>query len=157
MAWFEKFVSSEIKPFDFTSALCCIVFNCPNRLKQIQFHSLLKTMWVTCSFAFSCNSLKQMSPQSLFGVRRSLRTWVPGLLSRRDLRSSWPAGWAAFHIIQCKALWFGNELLLLNSPDCLLCPSQLRLVSRPALPAPAVGIGTLHQQQQEAILTATFS
>uniref|UniRef100_A0AAQ5ZV97 2-oxoadipate dehydrogenase complex component E1 n=1 Tax=Amphiprion ocellaris TaxID=80972 RepID=A0AAQ5ZV97_AMPOC len=34
---------------------------------------------------------------------------------------------------------------------------KLRLVSRPALPAPAVGIGTLHQQQQEAILTATFS
>lgn len=34
---------------------------------------------------------------------------------------------------------------------------KLRLVSRPALPAPAVGIGTLHQQQQEAILTATFA
>ncbi|XP_061576991.1 2-oxoadipate dehydrogenase complex component E1 [Cololabis saira] len=34
---------------------------------------------------------------------------------------------------------------------------KLRLVSRPALPAPAVGIGTLHQQQQEAILSATFS
>ncbi|XP_056243902.1 2-oxoadipate dehydrogenase complex component E1 [Seriola aureovittata] len=33
---------------------------------------------------------------------------------------------------------------------------KLRLVSRPALPAPAVGIGTLHQQQQEAIITATF-
>uniref|UniRef100_A0A665WA89 2-oxoadipate dehydrogenase complex component E1 n=1 Tax=Echeneis naucrates TaxID=173247 RepID=A0A665WA89_ECHNA len=34
---------------------------------------------------------------------------------------------------------------------------KLRLVSRPALPAPAVGIGTLHHLQQEAILTATFS
>ncbi|XP_043980964.1 probable 2-oxoglutarate dehydrogenase E1 component DHKTD1, mitochondrial [Gambusia affinis] len=34
---------------------------------------------------------------------------------------------------------------------------KLRLVSRPALPAPAVGIGTLHHQQQEAILAATFS
>uniref|UniRef100_A0A3Q1FI60 2-oxoadipate dehydrogenase complex component E1 n=1 Tax=Acanthochromis polyacanthus TaxID=80966 RepID=A0A3Q1FI60_9TELE len=34
---------------------------------------------------------------------------------------------------------------------------KLRLVSRSALPAPAVGIGTLHHQQQEAILTATFS
>ncbi|XP_041853071.1 probable 2-oxoglutarate dehydrogenase E1 component DHKTD1, mitochondrial [Melanotaenia boesemani] len=34
---------------------------------------------------------------------------------------------------------------------------KLRLVSRPALPAPAVGIGTLHHQQQEAILKATFS
>uniref|UniRef100_A0A673C0Q3 2-oxoadipate dehydrogenase complex component E1 n=1 Tax=Sphaeramia orbicularis TaxID=375764 RepID=A0A673C0Q3_9TELE len=34
---------------------------------------------------------------------------------------------------------------------------KLQLVSRPPLPAPAVGIGTLHQQQQEAILTATFS
>ncbi|XP_034390808.1 probable 2-oxoglutarate dehydrogenase E1 component DHKTD1, mitochondrial [Cyclopterus lumpus] len=34
---------------------------------------------------------------------------------------------------------------------------KLQLVSRPALPAPAVGIGILHQQQQEAILTATFS
>lgn len=34
---------------------------------------------------------------------------------------------------------------------------KLRLVSRPALPAPAVGIGTLHHQQQEAILTNTFS
>lgn len=34
---------------------------------------------------------------------------------------------------------------------------KLRLVCRPALPAPAVGIGTLHHQQQEAILTATFS
>ncbi|XP_019737357.1 2-oxoadipate dehydrogenase complex component E1 [Hippocampus comes] len=34
---------------------------------------------------------------------------------------------------------------------------KLRLVSRPALPAPAVGIGTLHNQQQEALLTATFS
>ncbi|XP_061106928.1 2-oxoadipate dehydrogenase complex component E1 [Conger conger] len=34
---------------------------------------------------------------------------------------------------------------------------KLRLVSRPALPAPAVGIGTLHQQQQETILTDTFA
>ncbi|XP_018540031.2 LOW QUALITY PROTEIN: 2-oxoadipate dehydrogenase complex component E1 [Lates calcarifer] len=34
---------------------------------------------------------------------------------------------------------------------------KLQLVSRPALPAPAVGIGTLHHQQQEAILNATFS
>ncbi|XP_062276705.1 2-oxoadipate dehydrogenase complex component E1 [Scomber scombrus] len=34
---------------------------------------------------------------------------------------------------------------------------RLRLVSRPALPAPAVGIGIIHHQQQEAILTATFS
>ncbi|XP_059191945.1 2-oxoadipate dehydrogenase complex component E1 [Centropristis striata] len=34
---------------------------------------------------------------------------------------------------------------------------KLRLVSRPALPAPAVGIGTLHHQQQEEILAATFS
>ncbi|XP_017261614.1 probable 2-oxoglutarate dehydrogenase E1 component DHKTD1, mitochondrial isoform X3 [Kryptolebias marmoratus] len=34
---------------------------------------------------------------------------------------------------------------------------KLRLVGRPALPAPAVGIGTLHHQQQEAILAATFS
>ncbi|XP_068595281.1 2-oxoadipate dehydrogenase complex component E1 [Brachionichthys hirsutus] len=34
---------------------------------------------------------------------------------------------------------------------------KLRLVGRPALPAPAVGIGTLHQQQHEAILTNTFS
>uniref|UniRef100_A0A8C4K1A3 2-oxoadipate dehydrogenase complex component E1 n=1 Tax=Dromaius novaehollandiae TaxID=8790 RepID=A0A8C4K1A3_DRONO len=33
---------------------------------------------------------------------------------------------------------------------------KLRLVSRPPLPAPAVGIGTLHQQQQEDILTNTF-
>ncbi|KAL7857645.1 hypothetical protein AOLI_G00177470 [Acnodon oligacanthus] len=34
---------------------------------------------------------------------------------------------------------------------------KLRVVSRPALPAPAVGIGTLHNQQNEAILTASFS
>lgn len=34
---------------------------------------------------------------------------------------------------------------------------KLRLVSRPALPAPAVGIGTLHHQQQESILNSTFS
>lgn len=34
---------------------------------------------------------------------------------------------------------------------------KLRPVCRPALPAPAVGIGTLHHQQQEAILTSTFS
>lgn len=34
---------------------------------------------------------------------------------------------------------------------------QLRLVSRPALPAPAVGIGTLHHQQHEAILKSSFS
>ncbi|XP_072768008.1 2-oxoadipate dehydrogenase complex component E1 [Nerophis lumbriciformis] len=34
---------------------------------------------------------------------------------------------------------------------------KLRLVSRPALPAPAVGIGAIHQQQQEALLDATFS
>uniref|UniRef100_A0AAR2KD76 2-oxoadipate dehydrogenase complex component E1 n=1 Tax=Pygocentrus nattereri TaxID=42514 RepID=A0AAR2KD76_PYGNA len=34
---------------------------------------------------------------------------------------------------------------------------KLRVVSRPALPAPAVGIGTLHNQQHEAILTASFS
>ncbi|XP_065524129.1 2-oxoadipate dehydrogenase complex component E1 isoform X2 [Lathamus discolor] len=33
---------------------------------------------------------------------------------------------------------------------------KLRLVSRPPLPAPAVGIGTLHHQQQEDILTKTF-
>ncbi|NWQ80546.1 DHTK1 dehydrogenase, partial [Columbina picui] len=33
---------------------------------------------------------------------------------------------------------------------------KLRLVSRPPLPAPAVGIGTLHHQQQEDILTNTF-
>ncbi|XP_072528397.1 2-oxoadipate dehydrogenase complex component E1 [Salminus brasiliensis] len=34
---------------------------------------------------------------------------------------------------------------------------KLRVISRPALPAPAVGIGTLHNQQHEAILTASFS
>ncbi|XP_075998317.1 2-oxoadipate dehydrogenase complex component E1 [Genypterus blacodes] len=34
---------------------------------------------------------------------------------------------------------------------------KLRLVSRPPLPAPAVGIATLHHQQHAAILTATFS
>uniref|UniRef100_A0A8C5PJY7 2-oxoadipate dehydrogenase complex component E1 n=1 Tax=Leptobrachium leishanense TaxID=445787 RepID=A0A8C5PJY7_9ANUR len=34
---------------------------------------------------------------------------------------------------------------------------KLSLVSRPALPAPAVGIGTLHQQQQEDIITKTFA
>ncbi|MEE6481580.1 hypothetical protein FKM82_012909 [Ascaphus truei] len=34
---------------------------------------------------------------------------------------------------------------------------KLRLVSRPALPAPAVGIGTLHKQQQEDIITRTFA
>uniref|UniRef100_A0A8D0C110 2-oxoadipate dehydrogenase complex component E1 n=1 Tax=Salvator merianae TaxID=96440 RepID=A0A8D0C110_SALMN len=34
---------------------------------------------------------------------------------------------------------------------------KLRLVSRPVLPAPAVGIGTLHQKQHEDILTKTFA
>ncbi|KAI2648519.1 putative 2-oxoglutarate dehydrogenase E1 component DHKTD1, mitochondrial [Labeo rohita] len=34
---------------------------------------------------------------------------------------------------------------------------KLRLVSRPALPAPAVGIGTLHHQQHEGLLAASFS
>uniref|UniRef100_A0ABK0LN58 2-oxoadipate dehydrogenase complex component E1 n=1 Tax=Rattus norvegicus TaxID=10116 RepID=A0ABK0LN58_RAT len=34
---------------------------------------------------------------------------------------------------------------------------KLRLVSRPPLPAPAVGIGTVHQQQHEAILFKTFT
>uniref|UniRef100_A0ABM5GGT1 2-oxoadipate dehydrogenase complex component E1 n=2 Tax=Pogona vitticeps TaxID=103695 RepID=A0ABM5GGT1_9SAUR len=34
---------------------------------------------------------------------------------------------------------------------------KLHLVSRPALPAPAVGIGTLHQKQQEDLLTKTFT
>ncbi|XP_020855345.1 2-oxoadipate dehydrogenase complex component E1 isoform X3 [Phascolarctos cinereus] len=34
---------------------------------------------------------------------------------------------------------------------------KLRLVSRPPLPAPAVGIGTIHLQQQEEILTKTFA
>lgn len=34
---------------------------------------------------------------------------------------------------------------------------KLKLVSRPALPAPAVGIGTLHHQQREAILNSSFS
>ncbi|XP_028933578.1 probable 2-oxoglutarate dehydrogenase E1 component DHKTD1, mitochondrial [Ornithorhynchus anatinus] len=33
---------------------------------------------------------------------------------------------------------------------------KLRLVSRPSLPAPAVGIGTIHQKQHEDILTKTF-
>lgn len=39
----------------------------------------------------------------------------------------------------------------------LLTSSQLCLVSRPALPAPAVGIGVLHQQQQQNLLTETFA
>ncbi|XP_060634255.2 2-oxoadipate dehydrogenase complex component E1 [Anolis sagrei] len=34
---------------------------------------------------------------------------------------------------------------------------KLHLVSRPALPAPAVGIGTMHQKQQEDLLAKTFS
>ncbi|GAB1285947.1 Probable 2-oxoglutarate dehydrogenase E1 component DHKTD1, mitochondrial [Apodemus speciosus] len=34
---------------------------------------------------------------------------------------------------------------------------RLRLVSRPPLPAPAVGIGTVHQQQHEDILSKTFA
>ncbi|XP_049578320.1 2-oxoadipate dehydrogenase complex component E1 [Syngnathus scovelli] len=34
---------------------------------------------------------------------------------------------------------------------------KLRLASRPALAAPAVGIGRIHNQQQEALLSATFS
>ncbi|XP_048356968.1 2-oxoadipate dehydrogenase complex component E1 isoform X1 [Sphaerodactylus townsendi] len=34
---------------------------------------------------------------------------------------------------------------------------KLRLVSRPPLPAPAVGIGTLHQKQQEELLAKTFA
>ncbi|XP_053572446.1 2-oxoadipate dehydrogenase complex component E1 [Bombina bombina] len=34
---------------------------------------------------------------------------------------------------------------------------KLRLASRPALPAPAVGIGTLHKQQQEDIIRRTFA
>lgn len=53
--------------------------------------------------------------------------------------------------------WFWNELLMSPRLNPFFCLPQLRLVSRPALPAPAVGIGTLHQQQQEAILTATFA
>ncbi|XP_012870221.1 PREDICTED: probable 2-oxoglutarate dehydrogenase E1 component DHKTD1, mitochondrial [Dipodomys ordii] len=34
---------------------------------------------------------------------------------------------------------------------------KLRLVSRPPLPAPAVGIGTVHLQQHEDVLTKTFA
>ncbi|XP_005993893.1 2-oxoadipate dehydrogenase complex component E1 isoform X1 [Latimeria chalumnae] len=34
---------------------------------------------------------------------------------------------------------------------------KLKLVSRPPLAAPAVGIGTLHQQQQQDLLTGTFA
>ncbi|KAJ6666356.1 hypothetical protein lerEdw1_000629 [Lerista edwardsae] len=34
---------------------------------------------------------------------------------------------------------------------------KLHLVSRPPLPAPAVGIGTLHQKQQEDLLAKTFA
>ncbi|XP_062928837.1 2-oxoadipate dehydrogenase complex component E1 [Mobula hypostoma] len=34
---------------------------------------------------------------------------------------------------------------------------KLKLASRPALPIPAVGIGTLHQQQNQDLLTKTFS
>lgn len=34
---------------------------------------------------------------------------------------------------------------------------KLKLISRPALPAPAVGIGTLHHQQQEDIIRKTFA
>nr|XP_020748805.1 probable 2-oxoglutarate dehydrogenase E1 component DHKTD1, mitochondrial isoform X2 [Odocoileus virginianus texanus] len=34
---------------------------------------------------------------------------------------------------------------------------KLRLVSRPALPVPAVGIGTIHLQQHEEVLTKTFT
>ncbi|XP_055449795.1 2-oxoadipate dehydrogenase complex component E1 [Psammomys obesus] len=49
-------------------------------------------------------------------------------------------------------------------PWCFVSPRfekqlacKLRLVSRPPLPAPAVGIGTVHQQQHEDILTQTFT
>ncbi|XP_072811092.1 2-oxoadipate dehydrogenase complex component E1 isoform X2 [Vicugna pacos] len=34
---------------------------------------------------------------------------------------------------------------------------KLHLVSRPTLPVPAVGVGTVHQQQHEEVLTKTFS
>ncbi|XP_061418706.1 LOW QUALITY PROTEIN: 2-oxoadipate dehydrogenase complex component E1 [Lethenteron reissneri] len=34
---------------------------------------------------------------------------------------------------------------------------ELKLVSRPALPAPAVGIGTMHQEQHQHVITAPFS
>ncbi|XP_059260307.1 2-oxoadipate dehydrogenase complex component E1 isoform X4 [Mustela nigripes] len=49
-------------------------------------------------------------------------------------------------------------------PWCFVSPRfekqlacKLRLVSRPPLPAPAVGIGTLHLQQHEDVLTKTFA
>ncbi|KAM8803301.1 2-oxoadipate dehydrogenase complex component E1 isoform 2-T2 [Rhynchonycteris naso] len=49
-------------------------------------------------------------------------------------------------------------------PWCFVSPRfekqlaiKLRLVSRPSLPVPAVGIGTVHLQQHEAVLTKTFA
>nr|XP_060483091.1 2-oxoadipate dehydrogenase complex component E1-like [Panthera onca] len=49
-------------------------------------------------------------------------------------------------------------------PWCFVSPRfekqlacKLRLVSRPPLPAPAVGIGALHLQQHEDVLTKTFA
>ncbi|XP_066134886.1 2-oxoadipate dehydrogenase complex component E1 isoform X3 [Saccopteryx bilineata] len=49
-------------------------------------------------------------------------------------------------------------------PWCFVSPRfekqlaiKLRLVSRPPLPVPAVGIGTVHLQQHEAVLTKTFA
>ncbi|XP_027694552.1 probable 2-oxoglutarate dehydrogenase E1 component DHKTD1, mitochondrial isoform X1 [Vombatus ursinus] len=48
--------------------------------------------------------------------------------------------------------WFFISQRFEKQLACKLC-----LVSRPPLPAPAVGIGTIHQQQQEEILIKTFA
>ncbi|XP_015685071.1 probable 2-oxoglutarate dehydrogenase E1 component DHKTD1, mitochondrial [Protobothrops mucrosquamatus] len=61
-----------------------------------------------------------------------------------------------FHLLRRQMVRNFRKPLIVVSPKTLL-RLPLCLVSRPALPAPAVGIGVLHQQQQQNLLTETFA
>ncbi|KAK1338702.1 hypothetical protein QTO34_019359 [Cnephaeus nilssonii] len=61
-----------------------------------------------------------------------------------------------FHLLRRQMVRNFRKPLIVASPKMLL-RFPLRLVSRPPLPAPAVGIGTVHLQQHEDILTRTFA
>ena len=121
--------------------------------------SFCKTLWITSLLTVYYNEL-------------SLCFSTEFVWSQEEPQNMGPWSFVAPRFenqLACKVSRVWNNTINIVKPDglhtnrvissqlLLLCPPQLRLVSRPALPAPAVGIGTLHHQQQEAILTATFS
>lgn len=87
-----------------------------------------------------------------FAPTHCAELWCPSSLAHEseELAAEFQAWIFGIFLIPLKKWAQGLMLPLLTS-------SQLCLVSRPALPAPAVGIGVLHQQQQQNLLTETFA